>query len=215
MSETRQHPNEYILNRNILVKLFLTDNAIELRRILNKDNINSTFDSGDSILHVVCACRYHNVEMISWIISLGADINGLNKGFQMPLHIATFESDLVMMEILLKLGSHARSRDKRSTYSPLYFSIMDRSYDCMNILLRRGANLTDSEHRTDPTEFCKNRLNYTIECNACRKKAQSSIVAFIGLKRFNKSAVLRSNHMDVIKMIAQHVWVTCIDPIWK
>lgn len=133
----------------------------------------------------------------------------------MPLHIASFESDSVMMEILLKLGSHTRSRDKRSTYSPLYFSMTNRSYDCMNILLRRGANLTDSEHRKDPTEYYKDKLNYTIECIASRKKARNTIITFIGLKRFNKSPILRSNHMDVIKMIACYVWNTCIDPVWK
>jgi ankyrin repeat protein len=149
------------------------------------------------------------------MISLGANINGNNRLYETPLHVTAFKGHYKTIEILLKLGANTKCKDNERL-NPLYYCLQPPlSKECLQLMLRYGATLSMSCLGIGHFILHGNMLECISEAVESRKKTYATVITFIGLKRFNKSNILKSNNIDVVKMIAEYIWDTRIDPTWQ
>ncbi len=105
---------------------------------------------GDSLLHIAAADG--NLEMMSWLIRKGADVNDRNtcKGCEhegrSPLHAAQHFRDREASELLLSLGADANAADAAGR-TPLHASAADGSSGGAMVLCANGADPTRRDHR--------------------------------------------------------------------
>jgi hypothetical protein len=178
-----------------------------------------------NLLHEICEVQYHNFEVVEELIKLGLNINGRDgKRHRTPLHISVIKKDVIMVRKLLKLGATTKLLDVDG-YTPLSYCIysiiltngpevISSGLSIFKILLRYGACLTLSESQGRSLDF-KTFLEKSQKINANRRKAFIAVITILGIKRFNKSLNMQSNNMDVIRLIGQMVWDTCVDKVWQ
>jgi ankyrin repeat protein len=118
------------------IKDFVRDNPSALK---GRDQ------SGDAPLHAACAQR--SMEIATFLISRGADVDALNNAGETPLHRASFVGNREMVELLLSKGAYVNAKNKAAGSTPLH-SAMDP--DMMYVLLAHGAdaNARDSAGQT-------------------------------------------------------------------
>ena len=182
------------------------ENIKELKRTLDKDNINSSNKKGDTPLMMIMYSHMEDRDninlMITWMIKdLGANINAANHEGHSPIHLALrFNIDCV--PILLKLGADVEqsfvfvSDDGSSMMiSPLQMLLLDfadnnATRERIKMLIDYGADVSKiSAMKLDKKMELKNwAIDYAHRLNKA-KKANSSAIAFLGLN--NRSPFLQ------------------------
>jgi len=202
--------------RDDMMRLFKERDLVRLKETLHKDNINCLFGiDGDSLLHMLCKAKYHNFEILNWMIGLGANVNARNRKDETPLHITALTGDYEKMEILIKAGAKTDCKDDDGLIPLQYCTMPDTSKECIQLLVRYNPVLNNSELNKEQVGRPEPILKWIEEAMAARHYARTAAIILIGLKRFNKSLILKSNNMDVIRMIARLIWKSRIDPIWQ
>jgi ankyrin repeat protein len=93
-------------------------------------------------LHV--AVRNDSIAMVSVFIQNKADVNirgsdGTVNGWCTALHVAVRKNSIDMARLLVKAGADVNAIDNNG-HTPLYFAALNRSLNCANTLLAKGAH---------------------------------------------------------------------------
>lgn len=104
----------------------------------NPQIVNAVDESGDMPLHY--AVEQGQSEMVSFLISKGADVNGSNVNRITPLHISSSSGNLEITKLLIEKGADIKVSDFRSQ-TPLHYAAREGYSDITAILIKNGAPL--------------------------------------------------------------------------
>jgi len=172
--------------------------------------------------------RFHDlITLIQELVrDCGADVNYFVDSFSpaTPLHYACSQAAcadddnllgyLAIAETLLEGGANI---DPIGIYeTPLaramgdYFTPHTRSRAaCVEFLLNRRANLNRAKacSKYGFPQWVKDLVQR-------RENARKATILVLGSRRFQRSTVLASNNMDVIRLIGKEIWRSRYDPAW-
>ncbi len=143
----RKNISEWLVSRGASVNLHMAvikDDKELVKSILSKGIDVNRGPFGITPLH----CCY-NPEIASILISGGADVNSVNYGGDMPLHMACLYGYKEMAELFIAAGSDINSVNY-SGERPLHKASLEGHKDTVEFLLARGAlvNVKDDYDRT-------------------------------------------------------------------
>ncbi|CAG2240612.1 unnamed protein product [Mytilus edulis] len=108
---------------------------LEINLIRNLINIKD----GNGINSFIIACLRGYDELVDFLISVGADVDG-RVGFFTPLTAACHDGHLNTVEILLKGGSNIDD-DNTQGETPLYTACVGGHYNLVNLLIEKEADI--------------------------------------------------------------------------
>ena len=119
---------------NKLLNAFLTKviNKKEIEKLISKGaNINAINRYGNDLLHEVLSYQDHigvNLDIMQYLIDLGADINHKNEGFN-SLYMACITTNNDLVKLLIKNGADVNCVSTDTPESLLDWAEFDSSYD--------------------------------------------------------------------------------------
>ncbi len=116
-----------------------------VRKLLkNGENVNEVSSTGMTPMLLVA--RGSNSAMFKLLRSYGAMINVRDKEGNFPIHIAVLRNNIAILKELLKAGADVNERNDRNSNThntPLTMSISKLDKPLMDLLIEKGADLTD------------------------------------------------------------------------
>jgi hypothetical protein len=184
----------------------------QLRVALTVDNINNVDAYGVSggcwtVLHY--AAENGSVDCVKFCIEMGANVNARTNGGWAPLHLASLRGDVNVFGVLLDAGAMVDEADNFGQ-TPLHDAIQYERVNVTQLLMDQGAKLSnvtlDEELPAIPdwvTTFVESRSN-------CRTVS----IAIIGMHKYRRTTVTGNNDVNMIRLIAKHIWSTRMDDVW-
>ena len=106
--------------------------------------INFQNDNGQTPMHM--AAWQGHLNIVQFLIDLGADINTMGPANQSPLLYAAYEGRTEIVEILLQQGAEFNYQD-RNGRTPLHYAARQNHPDVVRYLLSQGADLNIKENQ--------------------------------------------------------------------
>jgi len=106
---------------------------------------------------LIWATFYDNVDLLSWLIDNGADLNHKDKNGYSALHFAGQEKRLECAKILLDKGADLEVTDRHGN-TPLWTTIFSSKDDLglVKFYVQKGANIDHvNKHQSTPREIAK------------------------------------------------------------
>jgi len=205
-----------------------------VRDVMHKPS--SSFD-GRSVLHYLAMTALPRSERDSRLHELivllrelvdvhGADVNRADSMGSTPLHIATMVNSskldddsfwsLAIVQVMLDAGADS-DPIAQDGVTPLAWAIYAHFSSrtkaragCVELLLDCGANLNRAK------AYLKGLPPWVEDLvKQRRENAGKAVVTVLGIKRFGRSHVMNSNAKDVIRLIADQIWLDRYNPAWK
>lgn len=136
-----------VVEINSLFRIAVNDECAPSKLIIERCiekgrwNINDPLeDNGTALIHLVA--QKGRLDLLEFIISLGADVNLLDNNMGSPMHYATLKGDLDMIEVLMSNGADLNIQNATKE-TPLHFSAFSSSsanYSIVKFFLENGAN---------------------------------------------------------------------------
>jgi len=100
--------------------------------------LQSVTPEGKSPLHM--ATGWGRTDIVSYLLSIGADIKALNNDGGQPIHVAASQNQPACAEILLKNGAEIDTARVNGGFTPLAIAVFKDNYEAAEFLLKNGAN---------------------------------------------------------------------------
>ncbi len=183
-----------------------------LRASITRENIHSVPKDygmlGDidrcDVTPLYMACRVGHADAVKWLLQQGADPN---RYFALsPLHVACNDE---CVRLLLAAGANPNATTKYGGHTVLCLlnnrcASFDGSVRIIRLLIKHG--LRDIREN--------NVCSVSIGLFRAREQCRRVALLLLGLRRFRHSTVLNMNGIDVVRLIATHVWDTRVDDVW-
>lgn len=97
--------------------------------------------------YLLCAACYHETEeIVTYLLSVGADANGRDTDGDAPLHVAVWGSGTRIQERLIAAGADVNARSRRG-WTPLeYLFSCPTQFEHARVLLKAGATFDGRTH---------------------------------------------------------------------
>jgi hypothetical protein len=89
---------------------------------------------------LIVASFVDQVNVVSLLIKLGADVNERDSGKNTPLHWAAYYGHLAVINLLLENGAHIDAQ-KNTGATPLLLAVMRNKLQAVELLLQHGASV--------------------------------------------------------------------------
>jgi ankyrin repeat protein len=179
----------------------------QLRHILTAHNVNDAGVWSYTALHK--AASYEQVECVKVCIEMGANVNARNNGQQTPLHCAV-RGGVEIARMLLDAGAIVDAKDC-SGYTPLYSAILHNHIDIARLLIDRGGEVSNVTLNGSLTAIPDWVTNYVASRSNCRIVS----IVIIGIHKYHRTNVTGNNDINVLKLIAKHIWSSRMDDGWR
>jgi ankyrin repeat protein len=91
------------------------------------------------------ACLEGSREMVTALLSHGADVDGTGENGSTSLMATAFQGDIDVVEILLRAGAHCDHKDKDG-HTALMDAAKTGNSDIVGVLIRTGADVDATDH---------------------------------------------------------------------
>jgi hypothetical protein len=180
----------------------------QLRVALTVENVNGErYGGGQTALQL--AVRHGHEECAKFCIEMGANVNARTNGGWTPLHFASCQRHANLVCVLLDAGAVVDVTTSAG-FTPLYCATRFKRVNVMQLLVDRGAKASNVKLDEDVpsipdwvTTFIQSRSN-------CRYAA----ITIIGIHRYRRTTVTGNNDINVLRLIAKHIWSTRMDDVW-
>jgi hypothetical protein len=173
----------------------------QLRVALTAGNVNNVRDSdGWTALHY--AAQYGHIDCVNYAIEIGANVNTRNAYGYTPLHIASLHENANVVRVLLDTGAIVDVTNNFGR-TPLCYAIDNKHVDIARLLIDRGANFIVPIVSDWVTTFVESRSN-------CR----CASIVVIGIHKYRCTTLTGNNDINVLRLIAKHIWSTRMDDVW-
>ena len=133
----RKRENHTPSIKTIFLGAVMNNDINLLNDILNELHIDSVIKYGMTALHF--AVKNHNIQIINFLLSRGADANVCDENGISPLHLAAADGNLEIASILLNARANINQIDY-DRFSPLHMSAQYNYVDLVQLLIERGAD---------------------------------------------------------------------------
>lgn len=124
-----------------LLKAIQIKDNLAVKKILSKPNgldLEKKFGGDDrTLLHVAIENRDYFAAIE--LLKLGANSNSKNLVNETPLYIATYLSDIKLINLLLEYDADVNFRETRLGTYPLYLAVRNKNIEIVKILVSHGA----------------------------------------------------------------------------
>lgn len=130
---------------------------LDVVRFLLKKGANPNLQDyiGESPLHLAAENSY--VEITEVLLNSKAEPNCSTIDGETPLHHAAFKGDIKIIALLLGSGADPNSADITLGRTPLHCAVKCEHFECVNLLIRYGANPTlEDKEGNSPLFACQN-----------------------------------------------------------
>lgn len=178
----------------------LADRNFELAKtIITKDNVNTVH-----IFHVCSVLSYlcmmdetsDLVEMVKWVLDLGADMNSSKKSFhnESPLETVCLQKSYSLCKLLIERGADVNCVGCRGD-RPLSRVLLNGAFDIAEMMISRGAVADDYSYVTYPVisgYMDRRKTLQRLTCGWISVATTENIRRIIG--------------KDMIRLVAQAIW---------
>ena len=111
-------------------------------------DVKETDCDGNNILHTVCSLDTERSDVVEYLVSVGAAVNQVNKEGETPLIICAGKGYLSTLRVLLNNGAcvDPHGAVKEGKYSGVLAAARNGHVDCVNELIRYGADIWYKSH---------------------------------------------------------------------
>lgn len=189
-------------NQRKVILALRTDDATLLSASFPIEKINNKNGFGQTPLFYACTLGSH--DCVRWLLENGAnaDVMCPNTGvMETPLYTACHHArNYQCVDLLLGLG--------RAYITPgiMVDAIHKDRREMTRLLLSYGGSVRVSCWKPAPP--------WWTELLQARERCRRAAVVLLGIRRLRRSAVLKTNGMDVIRLVARHVWRTQLLEKW-
>lgn len=121
--------------------------------VSNGANLKYFNKQGQNAYH--WASNGYNPEILSYLLDKNKTLEVINKSDnngKTPLHFASANGNLKIVELLLKNNANISAKDKDER-TPLFYALIYKKYDIANLLLKSGADTTLSDKNGISIEY--------------------------------------------------------------
>ncbi|KAL0636946.1 hypothetical protein Q9L58_004049 [Maublancomyces gigas] len=141
-----------ILDRNSPLVVALLGRGVDL---------TTRDEAGNMVLHIA-AGLVDNVDMVTWLLDAGSDINAIGNGGFTPLHNAVRSKDLEMVELLLQRKADVSITDNDDV-SALDWAVQNGQLGIAHVLLQQRAGLGERDMvRCRAVDVAEENRNITV-----------------------------------------------------
>jgi ankyrin repeat protein len=156
------------------------------------------------------AASYEQVECVKVCIEMGANVNTRTHWQQTPLHgVASVRRGVEIARMLLDAGAIVDAKT-RNGHTPLYLAISNNRMDIARLLIDRGGKVSNVTLNGSLTAIPDWVTNYVASRSNCRIVS----IVIIGVHKYHRTNVTGSNDINVLKLIAKHIWSSRMDDGW-
>jgi ankyrin repeat protein len=116
-----------------------TNNLQELSNYINETGTPNIINHHTRLSLLAYAVKLQKVEIVDYLISLGADVNLQDASGMTALHYAVENTNIQLVTRLSLARCDLNARDHYK-YTPLHFAVEIESTECIRLLLEHGAN---------------------------------------------------------------------------
>ncbi|MCF6261428.1 MAG: ankyrin repeat domain-containing protein [Gammaproteobacteria bacterium] len=109
-------------------------------KISSKNELKIYDEQGYSLF--MLAVESSNIELVEYLISIGADINEALDDGTMPIHIAASANYTDIIKLLVENNAQLNALAGIDSATPMHFAMEAESIDAYNLLIELGANQT-------------------------------------------------------------------------
>ncbi|MCC6697473.1 MAG: ankyrin repeat domain-containing protein [Candidatus Hydrogenedentes bacterium] len=113
-----------------------------VKQLLDMDPTLVSQSSQEGELPTHCCVRHEAVEILKYLVSQGADVNGQDRNGQTPLHLAAWFGKTRSAETLIELGADVRSNGADGL-GPLHIAAREDRVPMIELLLEHGARVDE------------------------------------------------------------------------
>jgi ankyrin repeat protein len=179
-----------------------------LRVALTADNVNDAGDDGYTALH--WAARNMHDKCVKYCIEMGANVNARTNSGNTPLHHASWQGQVDIVRVLLDAGAFVDVTDVKDQRTPLYFVIRDNHVEAAQLLIDRGGRV--SNVRLD--KYLPSIPDWVTTFIESRSKCRCASITIIGIHRYHRTIMTGNNDINVLRLIAKHIWSARMDDVW-
>ena len=113
----------------------------KVKALLAKDSslLQSKTEEGKTPLHM--ATGWGQVEIVTYLLSIGADINAVNNNGGNPIHVAASQNKPECARILVAHGAQINAKQGKTGATPIMIAVMKGNYDVAKVLIELGADV--------------------------------------------------------------------------
>jgi ankyrin repeat protein len=139
-------------------------------------------------------------------VEMGANVNARDGDGLTPLH---FASSVGVVRILLDAGATVDAPEN-SGWTTLFLAIRYNFVDNARVLIDRGANVSNVKLDNDVPAIPDWVSTFVASRSNCRCVA----IVIIGIHKYHRTHMTGNNDINVLKLIAKHIWSTRMDGNW-
>jgi hypothetical protein len=184
----------------------------QLRVALTVGNVNDVDANGLTALHY--AAWYGHDDCVKFCIEMGANVNARvnvrnNDGWT-PLHVASLKGRVNVVRMLLDAGALVDATNKHGV-TPLDRAVRYECVNVMQLLVDRGAKVSNVKLAAVRVLAIPDWVTTFIES---RSKCRYASITIIGIHKYHRTTVTGNNDINVLRLIAKHIWSTRMDDVW-
>jgi hypothetical protein len=181
----------------------------QLRHVLTRLNVDDVFGFGRySALQY--AATLGQVECVKVCIEMGANVNARSISESTPLHCVASVRDCVeIARMLLDAGAIVDAKASDG-YTSLYLAIFNSRIGVARLLIDRGGKVSNVVLDEDLPAI----PDWVTNCVASRSNCRIVAIVIIGIHKYHRTNVTGNNDVNVLKLVAKHVWSSRMDDGW-
>jgi hypothetical protein len=179
-----------------------------LRVALTVGNVNDVSGGGWTALH--WAAENGHEECVTYCLEMGANVNARTQYGITPLLYASWKGHVNAVRVLLDAGALVDSTDKYG-YTPRYYAILYKYVDVSRYLIDRGAKVSNVKLNDFFLSAIPDWVTTFIES---RSNCRTVSITIIGIHKYRRTTVTCNNDINVLRLIAKHIWSSRMDDLW-
>jgi ankyrin repeat protein len=152
-----------------------------------------------------------HVACVAYLLKEGSNVNSASSsGGWTSLHNSSMYGFADVTRMLLDTGAVVDTPHNTCGWTALYWAIRNNHPNVARVLIDYGAKISNVVLESD-----RPIPNWVQEIVASRNRCCCAAVLLIAIHKFHHTKLMGRNDINVIKMVAKHIWSTRFHESWN